>query len=716
MDNLNQIWQRFLNERTRPLWNRFPGWYRALVMETNDPLQFYRVRFKCPELHDFNLKAEQCPWAVPAPWMGGKNAGSWAHPIIGDIIWITWEKNHPYGPIWTAAADPTRRQLYPLESIFTQSPLSVKEDGTADEAPADFVLEALPKDRRPMSLGVRDRYGSSRLLSSVGFFPQEHDEDPAPAGQDAISNKQFETGKSKPEVNNPDRKYHVQTTKYGTYTILSDVGYYWKRPEESDQPLGEFRGDFDEDREFEVDRYKYLIRHFNEQQFDSSQKDQRRYEIRTRAGHLLELRDVGWANESGGIAGTEDAGETKSREGEYGQPRILARATKNDERWVKIRSKGGHLIQLMDAGFHPEEDEFYKRLLKDEVGSLTDKEDDDEWTKRDARQMRWVTRWGNKLVLDDRGTDIRQADMKELPRGNGWMLRSRRSWESEEGTPRGFSIEANDKDELNTTRWYTPKSKLVELNDRKDYAMMCTDLRDDLAREWMGRKENEFALRIGMSADPEKDTYHLKLDKANGYLRLKTAAGGDNDRRAEPEPFDNAFTGLNQGVEARDGRFGSDGAWVELVDLDNRGIWFSNNNRVSVWRSTGDKEQYFVIDDGRDRVIVRNNQNGPIQIFCAGNVEVLSKRNIALKADRKITFKAGQEIAFEAANSGQAKLTGSGWFSNVPDIAPSHPLGSEGAQVINPKEIRQTKLFPEDRGESGNGDFKPVPEKVVRII
>lgn len=727
-DNLNQIWLRFFTERVQTLWNRFPGWWRAEVVETNDPLQIHRIRFKIPELHDFDLKPEDCPWAIPAPWLGGKNAGSWSHPIIGDIIFITWEKNHPYGPIWCGSADETRRKLYPLESIYTRSPSAVKEDGTAEEAPDDFLEEALPKDHRPMSFGERDRYGNSEVVSSVGFFPKEHDEKPAPLGQDAVAKKRFETATNKPELNNPDRKYWVQTTKYGTYIIASDVGYLWQKPKDGDSPIGEFKGDFDEDRDFEVKRYKYLLKHFNEQEFVSEKKDQRRYEIRTRAGHMFEMRDVGWANEAGGRAGCDDAGQTKSRDGEYGEPRVLAKKTENDERWVKFRTKGGHLIQLMDSGFHPEKDNYYKRLLQEEIGSKTDEEEDADWTKRDARQVRIVTRWGIKLVLDDRGSDPIEAELKEAVRGNGWMLRSRRGWETSGGTARGFAIEANDKNELNTTRWYTPKSKLMEMNDRKDYTLICTDLKGDLAREWMGRKENEFALRIGMTDDPEKNTYHCKLDKANGYVRLKTAAGGDNGLRPQPEAFGSAEAGFNQGFEARDGRFGEDGSWVELVDLVNRGMWLSNKYKLGIWRAADGKDQFVMIDDGKDRIVIRNNQNGPMQLFCAGNVEVISKRNIALKADQKITFKAAQEIAFDAGG-GQAKLTKAGWFMNVPDHAPEHrgrlPGAAAGdgaqspittaAQVINPQEITQAKRFPADRGAVANGPFTEVEERVIRV-
>lgn len=729
-DNIQKIWAKFSKGRTENLFNRFNGWYRAVVVETNDPLQMYRVRVKCPELHDADLKPEECPWAERAPWMGGKNAGQWYHPIIGDIVWIVFEKNHPYNIVWVGFAMGTRRKRYPLESIYTESPLALKFDETADEKPDDFIEEYLPKDFRPMSNGIRDRYGSTDIMSSVGYYPIEHIQPPAQSGTDALSNQQskFAAGK-KPEVNNPDRKYLAKISKYGVYSIQSDIGYYWrKKPEnEGSDEFGEFSGDFDKDRTFEIKRYKYLTRLLNEDSPNSGDKDQRRYEVRTRAGHKIELRDVGWAQAGGGRVGCDDAGETHSRDGEYDDPRVLSKWKETDERWLKLRTKGGHLIQAMDMGFHPELDEFYKRKLIDEVGAVPDEEYDSDWVRRDARQIRIVTRHGFKFVLDDRGTDGIRADKLEKPRGNGWLLKTRRSWQTTPGDPRGFAFEAIDKDELDTTRWYTPKSKIIELNDRKDYVMMCTDTKTEISREWRKLKENEFALKIAMTENPESDTYHLKLDKANRYLRLKTAAGHDNGRRPEPESVSDAFVGLNQGFEARDDLRG-DGPWVELVDAEHRGFWFSRKNNLGVWRAKQDKEMYIAISDLDNVIIIRNNANGPIQIFSKADIEIISEQNIVMKAGKKISMKAGTTIDMESAGSGHAQLSGDAWTMDVPDNAPKHtgflpgatPGG--GAQsntggssvIIDPQVRKVDKREPGDRGKTYNDGFGEVSEKIVR--
>ena len=753
---LDQVWQKFTQGRKASLFGRFPGFYRSVIVDTNDPLNMNRVRFKCPELHDFTLKAVDCPWASPAPWLGGKNAGSWASPIIEDIIWITWEKNHPYGPIWTGAADETRLRRYVLEFIHGRTPVALKEDGSADESPDDFLEEYLPKDGRPMSSGMRDRYGNVDITRSIGFFPIEHKEEPAAAGTDAVSEQNFETSQA-PEVNDPDQKYWIRATKYGGYEIISDVGYHWQKPaegEEDPDELGEFVGSFIEDIDFEVERTKFLTRLWNEDKPTGS--DQRRYEVRTRAGHMFQMRDVGWAQMGGAVSKNEVLEERTKTRGDYGDPRTISKNKESDERWWKVRSKGGHIIQAMDMGFHPEEDKFYARSLVEEVGPGLDEEEGN-WTKRDARQLRVVTRYGLKFVLDDRGSDPKDADgpisrpsSEEQVKANGWFLKTRRGWKpdgtGDEGESTGFGFEANDKDKLNTTRWYTPASKIIEMNDAKGYVMAATDTATEISRTWQKLKENEFALKIAMTENPELDTYHLKLDKHNGYLRLKSAAGGDNGRRPPDaltfaefiegggvrKLFD-AETGINQGLEVRDGRVPEqpigDGAWVELVDIDDRGLWFSRKQGLAVLRSN-DNQSISIIDgtseeDTGPALIIRNNVDGPLQIFCLADVQVIGK-NVAIEASQKISLKAGNEISFQAGGT-QAVLNRAGFGTTevirgreIQGFLPGAQAGP-GAQSASPtgsspltaKERKPGQIKPFDRGITDGTRFDEVDESVV---
>jgi hypothetical protein len=287
------------------LWHRFQGRYRALIVETNDPLNMHRVRFRCPDMHDHDLDADMCPWAVTAPSLGGKRATEWRSPCVGDWVWIEFEKDHPYGPIVTGFADPLRRKMYSLAAVYVQTPLPVDELGKAAEQPHDFDKDYLPKDGRPMSNGMQDRYGHLDMMSAVGFFPVEHKDPPPSAGYDPVQQTEYKQTKEPPKANDPDSKFMLRVSKYGHVILQGDQGYNWSKDRG-----GEFHGDVIKDEKFEIARWKSLQKLVHEGQ--PKEHDQRRMELRTRYGHKIELRDVGWA-QSGPIA-------SKSRDGEYGDP------------------------------------------------------------------------------------------------------------------------------------------------------------------------------------------------------------------------------------------------------------------------------------------------------------------------------------------------------------------------------------------------------------
>jgi hypothetical protein len=599
-DNLGQVWKKFQANREHELFNRFPGWYRAIVEETNDPLDMRRIRFRCPELHDSNVKVEDLPWAVPAPWMGGKGSGSFTHPMIKDVVFISFEKAHPYGPIWCAAADPTRRKWYALQSLYTKSPPPAAETGgNTLEPPDDTLPDYLPKDGRPYSTGFRDRYGSFFMLSSTGYFPVEHAQKPAPVGTDALAKRDFQSSSQAPEKNGPDIKYMVMATKYGNTMVLADVGYKW---------FEEFEGDHEKDEQFEIDRSKYLQKFFNEDQ--PKDTDQRRIEWRTRYGHKFEMRDVGFE---------------KSRTGEYGDQKTIADSKGKDERWIKIRSKAGHLIELLDTGADPVSDTYIKRTNKDEVGP----HDDEEALGTDKRMIRLITRHGNQLLLDDRGSDPINGQ-NETPRGNGFLMRTRR----------GFQFEGMDKDELNLVRIFTPKDQVLELNDRFGYVMLTTTqsgnspamaapLSPTQTRDGdpaAGRtRERKPGIPTASSSDPQSNTFHLVLDHANSFIRLMTPEGA--------------------GVEVRD-KEAPCGSWLELRDNENRAFWMSKKDNWAIWRDkTGSK--YILLDDNDDSIQIRNDK-GRFILQIAGDIHIMAGGKICLEAEDEIGLKSKKQIKMEA--------------------------------------------------------------------
>ncbi len=629
-DNLYVIWEKFFKERSEQLWTRTPGAYRSQVVETNDPLNMRRIRWKCPDLHNFDLKPEECPWATPCPSLGSKKAGSWVSPSIGDLVWITFERGHPYGPIWTGFATPTRRRFYPLPQINQKSPLSVNDKGDPDTTPDDTNEEYLPKDGRPMSSGFQDRYGNLDFISATGFYPKEHDRAPPPPDLDPLLDSSFSQATSKPEVNAPDVKMMARVTKYGHIQLLGDQGYNWQN---------EFSGDTIKDEEFEIKRWKYLQRLLNE---DKTEKhDQRNQVAITRYGHRLELRDTGWAQPG--------PKSSMSRPGEYGDPVYLSDETENDFRWAKLRTKGGWLLQAYDKGFDPQDDEFIKRLIIDEVGAQSEKEDV-HWKNKDARWFRIVGRHGMKFVIDERGTDPKQADTKETPRANGIMLKGRRtgachSEGAKEGDPRGFYFEFNENDDANRTNWGSPLGHAMEMNDATEYVAIVAGLARDYARPWKNLEENEFLLEPVRSRAPDENAYHLILDHQNEFLRLKTRGGKGVAARDPVNPSDSSF---NQGLEARDGG-GGDGPWTELVDSEHRGIWMSKTEKLHIIRAKEGKTLYIWFDENSNEIVIYNGV-GKIKLFSGDDVNVITKKDVKIHA-KNIELKADEILSIEAGGT-----------------------------------------------------------------
>lgn len=708
-------WEELCRIRTRSLSERFPGYYRAVVVETNDPLNMYRVKFKCPDMHDYDLQPEDCPWASPSPELGGSRAGRFVHPVIGDIVWITFERQHPYGPIWVGFADPTRRKAYTYQQVHTNTPVPVNDSGAPQEAPEDFDEDYLPKDGRPMTHGWCDRYGNLDIHSSVGFFPAEHDEAPPPSEHDAVQGTDFEQPISRPLVNEPDKKYMARITKYGHIFLMGDQGYHWKKDPDGQSRLGEFEGDSDKDEDYEAKRWLVLQRLLNDGSPNADDGDQRKQLLLTRYGHKIEMRDCGWAQE-GPI-------ESMSREGEYGPSRILSSERTDDFRWIKLRTKGGMLFQMYDKGSDPSNDKYVQRNLLEESGSKSEQEDK-HWSQRDARWMRWVTRYGIKIVMDDRGSHKTEAESLESPRGIGVLIKGRRSpgskIQNQVGNPRGFFWEFNERDDANHTSWGSPLGQTMEINDRYQYTIITSSLGSGWVPKWRGIKDNEFLGKPAMSANPERNAHHLKIDHDNEYIRFKTRANKGPKPDNPSNPSGVRSNELNQGWEARDGSRGN-GPWVEMVDSQNRGIWFSKDGQIGIWRARRNRQMYQWFDDSQRKIVIYNNeQSGVIEIYANAEVNVVSNHNINLQANNNVSILAGNSIRMQAAgtlftlsdNYIKTNATYNGWKVNglicgvMPGPGGGCPMPG-GVQVLRvPISNRPNYVAPTDRGETYNDPFE----------
>jgi hypothetical protein len=348
--------------------------------------------------------------------------------------------------------------------------------------------------------------------------------------------------------------------------------------------------------------------------------------------------------------------------------------------------------------------------LIDETGTKTEKED--QYWKGDARWIRWVTRYGIKLVLDDRGSNTKNADTDENPHGYGVLIKGRRSPGTQgtetSGNPIGFYWEFNEKDQLNQTTWGSPVGTTVQINDKIQYFMI--GCRRNYPMAWQGIKGNEFLEEPLVASDTEEKSYHLKLDLHNEYLRLKTAGGhGDPPMGNIVNP--RARIGIQQGLECRDGSLGDD-PWTELVDIDDRGLWFSGKKKLTVCRA----KQYpnaikicWWFDEGKKEIVIRNAETSTgakIQIACDNDVEIIAKRDVKVYAKRNITMRSGNKLTLMG---GAGKLEIDSDFIKVGKVLRWH--GFDGPIPIDSPDILTAsttpQLMPDNRGERYNKDLEP---------
>ena len=638
---MSNMEQRVLQEHQPHL--SYPGIYLAQVIDTNDPLNVGRVRFICPELHDSDIDPSMAQWAIHAPFTGSPRAGMWSAPVKGDIISIMFQKGDPHSPMWLGVIHPTTRRHYPLLSQHQPSQTAQDINGNADSSrPVDEDLPYMPVDGRPMGVGISDPYGHTFWMSGIGFFPKEHAEPPAPVGTDPITRNAYNQRNLSPKVNDPDMKFMANISKYGNYMLLSDIGYEWKK----DGAYGEIEGDYLKDDEFEIGRAKTLRRLFSQDR--TTGKDQRRWEAGTRYGHMILMSDVGWAQPG--------PKSSKSRKGEYTEDgRYLSRESARDERWIKIRTRGGMLLQASDIGLDPGQDDYITRTVKENMDADPDF-DRVISAQPDARFWRMATRYGLKFVMDDTEANSKNPEKEEKPRAKGILLKGKRTGASLQNNdrsdnPTGYYFEIQERDSANRLSIGSPLGSAVELSDNYEYAALTAGGAKGQAMPWRGLQENEFTQRSIVEQNPGLLGTMLFMDSENKFVMLRTRSG------MGPEPDNNGVIPddvgrFRAGFEARDGD-GEDGAWVELNDSDNRGIWMSRKNKMMVIRSGNDPvKQLIVIDDGNNKISVYNtDESGKIEVFCAGDLEARADGNIKLLAGKKLDISAIESIRFRGGNT-----------------------------------------------------------------
>jgi hypothetical protein len=281
------------------------------------------------------------------------------------------------------------------------------------------------------------------------------------------------------------------------------------------------------------------------------------------------------------------------------------------------------------------------------------------------------------------------------------------------GNPRGFQWEFNERDDANHSMWCSPLGQAIELNDRYQYMMLTAALGKSWVPKWRHIKDNEFIGKPTMLKNPELTTHHLKLDHDNEYIRFKTRGGRGTAPDSPSNPTGVSSSEINQGIESRDGRYG-DGPWTEMVDCQHRGMWFSKNRQLGIWRGQRGRRMYQWFDDSFARKIViyntdfvDNNPVGVVEIYVGKEINIISRGDCQIQADKNVKIRTGGQIQCHAGSTFFQILENQLIYSNAMIYAKKFiesPRGT-GVQHKSPPTL-PSRLEPTDRAKTYNKPFE----------
>mgnify|MGYP002510730700 CR=1 FL=1 len=86
-----------IQERGLEAVGRFYSKYRAIVVDNKDPDSIQNLMVVIPSIHD-GIRT----WARPKSQQGGIKYGmKYLTPMIGEVVWVEFEKGNPLKPLWS---------------------------------------------------------------------------------------------------------------------------------------------------------------------------------------------------------------------------------------------------------------------------------------------------------------------------------------------------------------------------------------------------------------------------------------------------------------------------------------------------------------------------------------------------------------------------------------------------------------------------------------
>lgn len=184
--NISVALSRMVDEQINNKENR-TGFYRAVVVDVNDPLHLARIKVRIPSFHGVDPSQSvytpdsRLPYAFPATMNGaGYKMGQYILPVVGSLVWVSFETGTTnlvyFGGIY--CADPTgNRYLYFDRNANNGQAVQIVEDDIPDDYnPNQYVIFRSPKgasiyidDRdRGENVTIQDTHRNKILLNRNG--------------------------------------------------------------------------------------------------------------------------------------------------------------------------------------------------------------------------------------------------------------------------------------------------------------------------------------------------------------------------------------------------------------------------------------------------------------------------------------------------------------------------------------------------------------------
>ena len=133
-----------------------------------------------------------------------------------------------------------------------------------------------------------------------------------------------------------------------------------------------------------------------------------------------------------------------------------------------------------------------------------------------------------------------------------------------------------------------------------------------------------------------------------------------------------------------------------MVDIEHRGFWMTTKGKMGVWRAKTGIDMMILLDDGNKNVIIKNGEDGKIQIICNSNVEIIGGKSITLQSPTinlagKVNMSGNCSVNGTLQCGGDVRAANGYHFHPdipIPEKTSGHGVGAQAGQPVSVSRIQ----------------------------